>query len=130
VSPVTVTVPARADFVHVLRTVVAAVGARLDIPYDALDDLRIVVDEASSALLGIPSPAETLTVRLTPGDDALELVVCTDAAGATWPVPDVERSLAWKVLAALVDEARFESLPDGPAVRATKRLARSAGATS
>ena len=123
-SAVTVTVPARADFVHVLRTVVAAVAARLDLPYDALDDLRIVVDEASSALLGIRSSAQTtLTVQLTPREEELELLVCTDAAGASWPGPEVERSLAWKVLGALTDEARFESRPDGPAVRVSKRFA-------
>jgi serine/threonine-protein kinase RsbW len=129
VSPVIATVPARADFVHVLRTVVAAVAARLDLPYDALDDLRMVVDEACSALLGIRSPARTLTLKLTPGPDHLEVMVCSDAREESWPRPDVERTLAWKVLDALTDEARFETVPDGPAVRAIKRFghARSVG---
>jgi serine/threonine-protein kinase RsbW len=122
VSPVIATVPARADFVHVLRTVVAAVAARLDFPYDALDDLRMVVDEACSALLGISSPARTLTLKLTPEPDHLEVMVCTDAQDSSWPRPDVERTLAWKVLDALTDEARFETVPAGPAVRAIKRF--------
>jgi serine/threonine-protein kinase RsbW len=128
VSPVTVTVPARAEFVHVLRTVVAAVGARLDLPYDALDDLRMVVDEASSALLGIESPAERLTLRLTPGDGQLEVLVCSDASDVSWPGPDVERSLAWKVLEALTDEASFETTPEGPTVRAVRRFGGTGGA--
>jgi hypothetical protein len=122
VSPVTVTIPARADLVHVFRTVVAAVAARLDFPYDALDDLRMVVDEASSALLAIRSPADRLTLRLTTGDGQLEILVCSDASAEYWPGPDVERSLAWKVLEALTDEARFETTPEGPAVRAIRRL--------
>jgi serine/threonine-protein kinase RsbW len=122
VSSVIATVPARPDFVHVLRTVVAAVAARLDFPYDALDDLRMVVDEACSALLGIRSPARTLTLKLTPGTDHLEVLVCTDAEESSWPRPDVERTLAWKVLDALTDEAIFETVPGGPAVRAVKRF--------
>jgi hypothetical protein len=122
VSPVTVTIPARADFVHVFRTVVAAVAARLDFPYDVLDDLRMVVDEASSALLGIRSPAERLTLRLTPEDHRLEILVCSDASSESWPGPDVERSLAWKVLEALTDEVRFETTSDGPTVRAVRSL--------
>jgi serine/threonine-protein kinase RsbW len=122
VSPVIATVPARAEFVHVLRTVVAAVAARLDLPYDALDDLRMAVDEACSARLGIRSPARTLTLKLTSGSDHLEVMVCSDARDESWPHPDIERTLAWKVLDALTDEARFETVPDGPAVRAIKRF--------
>jgi anti-sigma regulatory factor (Ser/Thr protein kinase) len=57
VSPVIATVPARAEFVHVLRTVVAAVAARLDLPYDALDDLRMAVDaRLSSGYVRLPEP--------------------------------------------------------------------------
>jgi serine/threonine-protein kinase RsbW len=122
VSVVTATIPARAELVHVFRTVVAAVGARLDLPYDALDDLRMVVDEACSALLAIPVPVETLTMRLTAGDERFEVMVCSDAAEAAWPRPDLDRSLAWKVIDGLTDEARFETLPEGPAVRAVKRV--------
>jgi serine/threonine-protein kinase RsbW len=122
VSVVTVTIPARAEFVHVLRTVVAAVGARLDLPYDSLDDLRMVVDEACSALLAIQAPAETLTMRVTSEERQLELMVCSDAVDSSWPRPDLDRSLAWKVIAGLTDEARFESLPEGPTVRAIKRF--------
>jgi serine/threonine-protein kinase RsbW len=122
VSVVSVTIPARAEFVHVLRTVVAAVGARVDLPYDSLDDLRMVVDEACSALLAIPVPVETLTMRLSSDESRIEVVVCLDAEGTSWPRPDLERSLPWKVIAGLTDEARFETLPDGPAVRAVKRI--------
>lgn len=110
------------------RTVVAAVAARLDFPYDALDDLRMVVDEASAALLAIRSPAERLSLSLTPGDGKLEILVRSDASAESWPGPDVERSLTWKVLEALTDETRFETTPEGPAVRAIRRLGDGAAA--
>jgi serine/threonine-protein kinase RsbW len=127
VSLVTVTIPARAELVHVLRSVVAAVGARLDLPYDSLEDLRMVVDEACSALLAIRAPVQALTMRLTSGPGQLEVVVCSDAEGTAWPRPDLDRSLAWKVIAGLSDEARFEALPEGPAVRAVKRIPAAGG---
>ena len=116
-TDVTVTVPARPDFVRLLRTVVASVGARLDLPYDRIDDLRIAVDEACAQLLATPS--QTITMRVTPDASRIVVLVCSDATLDTdgWPPPDVEESLAWRILAGLADEVRFELRPEGPAVR-------------
>ena len=116
-TDVTVTVPARPDFVRLLRTVVASVGARLDLPYDRIDDLRIAVDEACAQLLATPS--ETMTMKVTPDTTRIVVLVCSDATveAAGWPPPDVEESLAWRILAGLADQVRFELSDDGPAVR-------------
>jgi hypothetical protein len=53
----------------------------------------------------------------------LEVVVSTDAdmATAVWPPDGAERTLTWQVLSALADEARFERLESGPALRLRKR---------
>lgn len=117
VSDVTVSVPARPDFVRLLRAVVSSVGARLDMTYDRIDDLRIAVDEACAQLLA--TPASTITMRVTPGDTRVGVLVCADAEvdAGTWPPPDVEDSLAWRILAGLADDVRFEMSDDGPAVR-------------
>lgn len=124
-QPIIVTVPARSEFVHVVRTVVAGVAARLDFSYDAIDDLRIAVDEACAHLLEGAPGATSITVTLAPGADALEVLVATDADGAAWPPERFESSLAWQVLSALADEARLE---DGtPAVRFRKRLEAAGG---
>jgi hypothetical protein len=61
-------------------------------------------------------------MRLSSDESQIEVVVCLDAEGTSWPRPDLERSLPWKVIDGLTDEARFETLPDGPAVRAVKRI--------
>ncbi|MDQ4004676.1 MAG: ATP-binding protein [Actinomycetota bacterium] len=116
-TDVTVTVPARPDFVRLLRTVVSSVGARLDLTYDRIDDLRIAVDEACAQLLAISSG--TITMRVTPDGDRIKVFVCSDASvGADgWPPPNVEDSLAWRILAGLADDVRFELTDQGPAVR-------------
>jgi serine/threonine-protein kinase RsbW len=127
-SSVVVSVPARADFVHVLRSVTASVAARLDFPYDAIDDLRLAVDEACAQLLAVGSDGSELTLRMAPTATGLDVVAAIDIGVGSWPPPDAEESLAWRLITALADEARFERADDRPAVRFTKRFPRSMGA--
>ena len=122
-SEVTVSVPARPDFVHVLRSVVASVAARAGFTFDEIDDLRLAVDEACAQLLAFPVPARTLNVTIMlENDNDLEVIASTDAdaAAAVWPPEGAERTLTWQVLSALADEARFERTGSGPALRLTK----------
>ena len=116
-SDVTVSVPARPDFVRLLRAVVSSVGARLDMTYDRIDDLRIAVDEACAQLLA--TAAGSITMRVTPADGRVIVNVCADAEvdPDAWPPPDVEESLAWRILAGLADEVHFELSEEGPVVR-------------
>jgi serine/threonine-protein kinase RsbW len=118
---ISVTVPARSEFLSVLRAVAASVAARLEWPYDVVDDLRIAVDEACAQLLNGGRGGKALTVRFEPSEDGMDLTASTDAAGASWPPPDVEESLAWQVLTALTDEVSFERAGDLPTVRLRKR---------
>jgi serine/threonine-protein kinase RsbW len=120
-----VSVPARADFVHILRSVTASVAARLDFPYDTIDDLRLAVDEACAQLLGVGTGDTVLTVRMTPTEEGLELVAAIDAEGVDWPPADAEESLPWRLMSALADSATFERGDDGPAIHLTKRSPRS-----
>jgi serine/threonine-protein kinase RsbW len=120
-ADITVEIPARPEFVRVLRAVAAAVAARMEFPYDTIDDLRMAVDEACAELLGVSATATTLRMRLTPGDGRVAAVVAIDADGEDWPPPDAERSLAWQVISGLTDEAGFELDGGVPAVRLVKR---------
>jgi serine/threonine-protein kinase RsbW len=122
-SDVTVTVPARPDFVHVLRSVVASVAARASFSFDAIDDLRLAVDEACAQLLAFPAPANALHLRIAIDDvGRLEVVASSDAdaSDAIWPPAGAENTLTWQVLSALADEARFERAGIGPALHITK----------
>lgn len=121
-SEVTVAVPAKPEFVHVLRSVIATVAARADLTYDEIDDLRLAVDEACAQLLMLPAGATTLSLKIAPIEDGgLVVVVATDADHLAWPPEGAERTLTWQVLAALADEARFEQVDGHPALRLTKR---------
>lgn len=114
-ADVTLTIPARPDFVRLLRAVVASVGAQLDLTYDRIDDLRMVVDEASAQLLQVP--AGSLTMRVSPGDRIVIHVGTDGSPDGSWPPKDVEETLAWRVLSALADEVSFERTETGPGVR-------------
>lgn len=121
VATITVSVPSRADHVHVLRAVTASVAARLRMPYDAIEDLRLAVDEACAWLLMPRSDAGPIVLRLRLLDDRLEAVVSIDDAERVWPPADVERSLSWQILSALVDSIEVDAAPPGPSIRLSKR---------
>jgi serine/threonine-protein kinase RsbW len=107
--------------VQVLRAVTASVAARMNMPYDGIEDLRLAVDEACAWLLGLAREATSMTLRLRPMDDRLEAVVSIDAAERAWPPPDLEQSLSWRVLSALVDTVSLDAEASGPSIRLIKR---------
>ena len=120
---VSVSVPARGEFVHVLRSVIASVAARAEFTYDEIDDLRLAVDEASAQLIGV-GPATTLSVTIrTLAGGGLEVLATIDATASAWPPPGAEHGLAWQILSALADETRFDRADGQPALRIVKRRA-------
>lgn len=120
-GPILGNVPARSEFVSVLRGMVASVGARIDLPYEQIDELRMAVDEACALLLRL-SPGETLWLRLQPADASLTAEVGSDAPVSDWPPPAVEESWPWRVIAGLSDEARFDTSDRGPSIVIVKRV--------
>ena len=118
---ITVSVPPESGSVQVLRAVTASVAARMNMPFDGIEDLRLAVDEACAWLLGLAREATSMTLRLRPMDDRLEAVVSIDAAGRAWPPPDLEQSLSWKVLSELVDTVSLDTEASGPSIRLIKR---------
>jgi serine/threonine-protein kinase RsbW len=121
-GPVAVTVPARADFVHVLRAVVASVAARIDLSVDAVEEMRIAIDEAAAMLLQLRAPATIMRAELTSDAAAVTTRLSSDAAlSSDWPPPGVEESWPWRVITGLCDEAGFDVSPEGPAVWMRRR---------
>jgi serine/threonine-protein kinase RsbW len=119
-SEITVRIPARPEYLHVVRQAVASVAARLNFSFDQIDDLRIAVDEACSSLLSISSPATYLTVRMTPDEASLVILASTDASPSAWPPPGAQQTLAWQVLSALANEVSFDRVDGDPALRLVK----------
>ena len=104
-GPVEVRVPARADALRILRAVAAGVGARLDLSIDAIDELRIAVDEAATLLLRTTDDPVRLLLRLDPVGDALTVELSTDGRALVWPPDGVLDTWPWLVITGLVDEA-------------------------
>jgi serine/threonine-protein kinase RsbW len=112
-------VPAKPEYVRLLRAVTASLAARLEFTYDRIEDLRLAVSEACSTLLALPWEAQLLVLRVFAADERVTAVVCIDAQPGPggWPPAEAERTLAWKVLSGLADTAVFEVGEEGPAVR-------------
>jgi serine/threonine-protein kinase RsbW len=118
---VRVSVPARPDYVHVLRTVTGAVAARLALSLDDVDDLRLAVDEACARLLTLEGDPRTFRLDLRPLPGRLEVIVAVEAT-TTWPPTGFEDTLSWRILGALAETVRFELWNGAPAIRIVKRM--------
>jgi serine/threonine-protein kinase RsbW len=108
-AEVRLSIPADGAYVAVPRSVVGNLAARNDFTVDAIDDLRIAVDEACSLLLphAIDGVLECVFVIEPP----LMTVSTTAAVPNGWK-PDTS-SFGWTVLSALVDTASAETSEDG-----------------
>lgn len=81
---VEVTIPARPEFVSVVRLTAAAVAARRGFSYDEIEDLKIAVTEACTALITSGSdPAHPMGVRFLLEPAALEVRIETRSPGVT-----------------------------------------------
>jgi serine/threonine-protein kinase RsbW len=116
-GPVVVTVPASPGFVHVLRTVVASVSARIELSLDVVEEMRIAIDEAAALLLHLHAPATTLRAELIADAAGLTIRLSSDVAvSSDWPPPGTEDAWPWRVITGLCDEAGFDVSTNGPAV--------------
>src|SRR3954452_23582461 len=120
-TDVIVSVPARPEFMQLLRAAVGSVAARVDFTYEAIDDLRIAVDEACARILSVPGTPTTLFLRIIPEETGIEVVAYTDGEAEDWPPERFEESLTAKILHALTDGVTFERVGASPAVRLLKR---------
>jgi serine/threonine-protein kinase RsbW len=125
-------IPARAEFVGIARMAVSAfAGVRPGLPYERVDDLRIVVSEAcTSAIEAAGEPAGRVTVRCF--DSAEQLEVRIEAAagafdsamapGAPGVSPEISLtrgSDAFRIslMRALVDDVEVKPSPAGTELR-------------
>jgi serine/threonine-protein kinase RsbW len=123
-TAVSVDVPATPGFVQVLRNIAAGVAARLDIPIDQIEEVRLAVTEAASLLL---DEVDATSLRMTIGRDEETLVVRLSADGHAdpWPSDRALSSWPWLVVKGLTDEIQAERHDgEGPSIRFMKRFER------
>jgi serine/threonine-protein kinase RsbW len=95
-----------------VRTVAADLAARADFDLDAIDDLRMAVDDLCAVLVRVAADDAMLECRFTVCSERIEVVVEIDVDGGVDPLPT--GSFGWWVLECLVDEVSVESMPAEP----------------
>lgn len=103
-------VPTSRTQLPAVRAMAGDLAMRMDFDLDAVEDLRLAVDEASATLASVASPDSALTVVFEAGSDGLQIDAWVPTAAGT----DVPRDgFGWTVLHTLVD-----SVAAGPATQA------------
>jgi len=118
---VVVRVPARSKWVGLLRSMVGRVGGGLRLPIDAIDDLRIAVDEAFALLVPLGAEPKVATLELEPSHGRLRATLRMPVDPGRWPPLGLDRSLAWKVIVGLTDEAVIDARAGEAVVVLVKR---------
>jgi serine/threonine-protein kinase RsbW len=127
-SVVRVAVPARADMLHLLRSVAASVGARMSMPLDDVEELKIAVDEAATLILdrsGGTSGSLELDLTDTDGSLRVELRVGPAASQKDADASDEEllASWPWRVISGMTEEASIERSETGITITFMKNVA-------
>lgn len=118
-----VSVPPRAEFLALLRTVTGGVASRSQLPLDAIDDLCLAVDEAVAFLLTTDRNAARVEMRLDPAGAELTATVGTDSPIELWPPPGYQATLPWQVISGLTDAASITRSERGtPTIMFVKRV--------
>jgi len=120
-NTVIVTIPPDPALLHVLRQLTVGVAARLPLTIDDVDDIRLAVDEAASALLTQLPGSSAIELALDTDDGTMRATVSSEVQTAEWPTPFLLESLQWKIITGLVDAATAErDGSDRPAIMLVK----------
>ena len=108
-NTINLAVPASPEYVGLIRSAAAHIAAHANLTVDAIDDLRLAVDEAFAVLISHKPDSGAVSIKFVIHPEQLEI----EFQGPTGsPSPDKE-SFAWTVLMALVHEVSTESSPAG-----------------
>ncbi|SDC30215.1 ATP-binding protein [Actinokineospora iranica] len=120
VRAVEVRVSADAEQVPLLRSFAADIAMRMDFDLDAIEDLRMAVDEACSLLVRSALPDTSLHCRFEPEDHAIRVNVVVDADRPAAPSSD---PMGWQILTALAESVTesVEAVDGGHRIRVELR---------
>jgi len=124
VDRISLTTPASEAFVPILRSMTAAVAARLEIPYDEVDDLRLAIDEAVAHLIGLEPRGSTIALEMLVSEERFEVAASVDTLPDPWPQEGIDQTLTWQILKGLTDETSFEHAGGRAQIRFVKLVQR------
>ncbi len=116
-QPVTLVLPASAEYVVVARLTASGIGSRSLPSMADLEDLKLAVAEACNLLISLQ--ATSLALEFNPLEEGLAVKVVGE--GCTQPVPsaDSEEGLPLMLMEAVVDELNVDSAPGRVELRLT-----------
>lgn len=117
-GPIELSLPADSRVLRLVRLVASGLASIVGLDVDALDDLRIGIDEAVAALLE-GGDGSRLELRFDVDDDGLRLAGSTPAGDAGFDEDRLE--LSTQLLAAVCDEHRLDVADGRVHVGLTKR---------
>ena len=102
-------VPANPEYVGLIRSAAAHIAAHANLTIDAIDDLRLAVDEAFAVLIAHKPESGAVTIRFTIHSEKLDV----ELTGPVGSPPQDKSSFAWTVLSALMHEVSAQTSPAG-----------------
>jgi serine/threonine-protein kinase RsbW len=109
---ISVTIPARADYVAVVRLSAAAVAGRMGFSYEDVEDIKVAVGEVCNLAIRAGSPE--VAVQFTVRPESLDIRVTH--RGDAPPAPDEASELSVFLIECLVDESKT-TVADGQFTR-------------
>ncbi len=112
-KPMVLTVPARQEWIMVLRMAASGVGAVYDLPVDVLEDLCTALEESCELLLHQDYTAETLTLQCEEKRDGLHVSLTARERSAQKEEDAADPDIARLIIQTLVKEVTLEKDQDG-----------------
>jgi len=111
---ITLSLPARAENVALVRHVLGALSEALAFPPHLTDDIRLAVTEACTNVVRHAYEGETgpIDVTILPEGDRLTIVVCDEGRGAMPSADSDGPGLGLPLMAALADDLEFAPGPE------------------
>lgn len=107
-KPMMVTVPARQEWIMVLRLSASGVGAVYDLPVDVLEDLCTALEESCELLLHQDYAAETLTLQCEEKRDGLHVSLTAQERSAQKEEDAADPDIARLIIQTLVKDVTLE----------------------
>lgn len=112
-KPMVLTVPARQEWIMVLRMAASGVGAVYDLPVDVLEDLCTALEESCELLLHQDYTAEALTLQCEEKRDGLHVSLTARERSAQKEEDAADPDIARLIIQTLVKEVTLEKDQDG-----------------
>ena len=112
-KPMVLTVPAKKEWVLVLRMAAAGVSALYDLPVDVLEDLRTAIEESCDLLLHQDYTAESITLQCEARKDGLHVCLSAMERVCCQAEETADADIAQLILQPLVKEVQLEKDENG-----------------